>query len=138
MLAPAPQPPDDQRNHYELLGLPPFETDIRKIQRQVREVLRELRKYQTGPRAAQACRQIDQVAAATACLTDPVQKWNYDDRLRKEFGLPPVAISATYSPPTSRPVPTRLSGSSGEKKAALLLLVGGLTVLATLIVWAIR
>jgi len=126
MLAMALQQLENCRNHYELLGLAPFEADIRVIQARVRDVMRELRKYQNGPRAAEACQQMDLVAAATACLTDPVRKWAYDETLRKEFGIPPVSVSASYAAGLHPQLKQVSSVSPGQRphRASLLILAG--------------
>ena len=96
MVATALERVERSRNHYELLGLPLFERDQRIIELRVREMIRELRKYQVVPRAEQARRQIELLAKATACLTDPEQKRKYDADLGLELGMPPVLVTSSY------------------------------------------
>lgn len=96
MVATAQESQSQIHNHYELLGLRPFETDAQLIESRVRETLRELRKYQVGPRAAFAERQMELVSAATACLSDPLRKRQYDDSLRVAYGFPPVSVATSY------------------------------------------
>jgi hypothetical protein len=74
--------------------------------------MRDARKYQIGPRAAEAHLQLERLAAASACLLDPEQKVAYDNRLREQFGLPPVAVRSQYIPRTTSGNLTEIDGET--------------------------
>ena len=83
---------------YALLGLPPFESNTSAISARARDLMRDARRYQVGPRASEAQTRIERLATASACLLDPAQKVAYDNVLRERFGLPPVSIRSQYVP----------------------------------------
>lgn len=83
---------------YALLGLTPFESNSTRISARARDLMRDARKYQVGPRAAEAQVKLERLAMASACLLDPSQKSAYDNALRDRFGLPPVSIRSDYVP----------------------------------------
>ncbi|MBI5760564.1 MAG: hypothetical protein HZA46_18770 [Planctomycetales bacterium] len=97
-----PRLPAVAANFYELLDLSPFETDVARIHDRVRETAKDLRKYQVGPYAAQAEACLNRVAAAKRCLLDPPQKAKYDEQLRDELGLPPMAVRSSWSPSSGK------------------------------------
>jgi hypothetical protein len=107
--SPPPAPPSSEWvDYYALLELAPFEPDIAKISTRARDLMREARKYQVGPRGAGAQQRLDNLAAATACLLDPAHKRAYDDELQRRYDLPMVAVTSTYQapvPPTRDVVP---------------------------------
>lgn len=81
---------------YALLGVTPFEPNADLISARVRNLMREARKYQLGPHAARTQAQLDDLAAAAACLLDPQRKQAYDDVLRERYGLQPLSVRSTY------------------------------------------
>ncbi|HZT83452.1 MAG TPA: hypothetical protein VFA26_24690 [Gemmataceae bacterium] len=85
-------PPD----HYRLLGLPPGEPDVRRIEEQVHARLEGVRRYQlTHPQ--QVTEAMNRLAQAFICLTDPEAKRAYDAQL---FGPSQVIEAvAVESPP---------------------------------------
>src|SRR5437016_4394986 len=77
-------PPD----HYTLLGLPPGEADLARIEQQVHARMERVRRYQlTHPEAATEA--MNRLAQALVCLTDPAAKRAYDELLF------PGAVSVT-------------------------------------------
>jgi hypothetical protein len=83
---------------YEFLGLAPFESSPEVISSRVRNLMREARKYQVGPYAERTQSYMESIASATACLLDPRRKGAYDEELRRRYGLPEIAVAATYHP----------------------------------------
>jgi hypothetical protein len=77
-------PPD----HYTLLGLPPGEQDVARIERHVQERLDIVRRHQLV-HPEQATEAMNHLARAFMCLTDSVTKQAYDTRL---LGLSPAAV----------------------------------------------
>lgn len=125
--------PETCSNYYELLGVPPFESDASVINSKVRELMREARKYQVGQYATQAERHLNLLASATACLSNPQQKQAYDEELRRQWGLPPVSVAAALPANSgtgadSRPaaIPLRYKTLAFVGLTASLLLVAGL------------
>lgn len=98
MAVSSPRLPIGSANYYELLELPPFETDTVRIQDRLREKAREFRKYQVGPYASQAEACLNALAQARRCLLDAQQKSRYDEQLRNKFDLPPLFVRASLPP----------------------------------------
>ncbi|MEE8452299.1 MAG: hypothetical protein V3R99_10305, partial [Thermoguttaceae bacterium] len=78
-IAPQEQPP----NHYRLLGLDPFETDVQNIQRAATRRMGSLQEHLTGEHAEIALRILNEIAAAKACLSKVEEKAAYDAQLRQ-------------------------------------------------------
>jgi hypothetical protein len=72
-LPSAAWPPD----HYTLLGLPPGEADVARIEQQAHERLARIRCYQLS-HPEQATEAMNRLAQAMVCLTDPASKKQYD------------------------------------------------------------
>jgi hypothetical protein len=105
------QIPPDRRpaDFYALLGLPPFESDPESIRRASLRRTAEVRRYCLGPRSAEAIRILGELAAAFACLADPIRKPAYDDSLRpvpQAIGsdAPQPRLSGPAAPPVWRPI----------------------------------
>ncbi|RMG02775.1 MAG: general secretion pathway protein GspE, partial [Planctomycetota bacterium] len=63
-------PPDEQPpNHYRLLGIGLFESDVDVINNAAERQMTHLRRFQTGVHAAECQRLLNEVAAARICLT---------------------------------------------------------------------
>ncbi|QDU31543.1 hypothetical protein ETAA8_67020 [Anatilimnocola aggregata] len=77
----AEQPP----NHYRLLGISLFESDLQVIQEGADRQIGYLKTKQTGKHVALSQQLLQQVAAAAGCLLDPPGKAKYDDQLRAKL-----------------------------------------------------
>ncbi len=77
-IAPSEQPPD----HYRLLGVPKFESDLVVIDAAADRALTFLRKHQSGEHQQQANDLLNEVTRAWRCLAKPELKEKYDARLR--------------------------------------------------------
>lgn len=77
-IAPAEQPPD----HYRLLGVPQFESDLVVIDAAADRALTFLRKHQSGEYRQQANDLLNEVTRAWRCLAKPETKAKYDATLR--------------------------------------------------------
>jgi hypothetical protein len=72
------QPP----NHYRLLGISLFESDLQVIDGAADRQMRHLRTFQTGKYGSLSQRLLNEVSAARVCLLDPQRKAAYDQQLR--------------------------------------------------------
>jgi hypothetical protein len=110
------QPPD----HYRLLGLRRFETDLVAIESAADQRMAKIRVYQTGPRASVTQKLLNELAAAKLCLLNPYSKAEYDGALANVAAgempvtdLLPMSVPVTSlpsfpiepSPTSSHPLP---------------------------------
>ena len=77
------QPP----NHYRLLGVPLFESDLDVIEAAVERQTVFLRTFQIGPQAELAERILNEIASAQVTLLNVDQKLAYDAALRTCFEI---------------------------------------------------
>lgn len=112
-IPPSEQPP----NHYRLLNTARFESDPEIIETAVARLVTLLQNLSTGDQAEHAQRILNDVAKARLCLSDPNQKAEYDDRLRKS--LSGSTKKAPTKPSRRKPTPqgTTQSRTIGKKKA---------------------
>jgi len=80
-IPPRHQPP----NHYRLLGIELFEENLEVIQHAADQRMAHLRNFQTGKRAAESQRLLNEVAAARQCLLNPEKRAAYDAHLKLDF-----------------------------------------------------
>ncbi len=79
-------PPEEQpANHYRLLGIKPFESDLDLVESAADQRMAHLRTHQTGKQGALSQKLLNEVAAAKICLMNPVKKAAYDQRLRPQL-----------------------------------------------------
>lgn len=76
-ISPAEQPP----NHYRLLGIPDFETDLQVIDAAADRQLTFLRKLQLGQHQREANELLNEVTRAWRVLAKPASKNGYDAQL---------------------------------------------------------
>ena len=77
-IPPAEQPP----NHYRLLGVDLFESDVDVIESAAEQRMTFLRSHSNGARMLIAQRLLNEVAAAKLCLSHEQRRAEYDERLR--------------------------------------------------------
>src|SRR5262245_30330810 len=73
-IPPAEQPPD----HYRLLGVARFETDLDVIEHAADSRMAFVRTFQNGPNSAESQTLLSELARARACLLNPPSKRDYD------------------------------------------------------------
>jgi hypothetical protein len=102
-VPPGPRPP----HHYELLGLPLFESDTAAIHAAVLRQTAELKRWALDPRPGRLQRvqeMLNEVNGAGVFLEDPAKKADYDRRLAEGPGVPflrpegPVASEEMLEP----------------------------------------
>jgi hypothetical protein len=75
-------PPKDQPpNHYRLLGVELFESDLDVIENAADQRMRHVRSFQNGPHQAQSQKLLNEIAFVKVCLLDAQQKIAYDAML---------------------------------------------------------
>lgn len=108
-IPPHEQPPD----HYRLLGVSRFESNLEVISNASDQRMTHLRTLATGQRSVESQRLLNEVAAATRCLLDPAKKAEYDAQLRQ-------AIAAKAPQPTRLlPMATAISAAAYSPARAL-------------------
>lgn len=98
-IAPDERPVD----HYRLLGLARFEPDQQVITTAADQRMAQIRRYQTGPRAAETQRILNELSAAKLCLLNPASRSAYDDMLR---GMEAATAAERAEVPPTPPGPT--------------------------------
>ncbi|QDU31544.1 hypothetical protein ETAA8_67030 [Anatilimnocola aggregata] len=97
----AQQPP----NHYRILGLEVFETDLQVIQEAADRQVSHLKTKQTGKHVALSQKLLQEVATAAGCLLNSQQKSKYDDQLRGKLTPQAAAASVQPAPPAQPRLP---------------------------------
>jgi len=94
--------PEEDRNHYRLLGLRLFEESPEVIAAAAGERMADVEKLLGGERAELARQTLDRLAVAKACLLAPEEKAVYDDGIRRELapsgGKPQASLAAMLLP----------------------------------------
>lgn len=148
------KPKDQPPHHYRLLGIDIYESDPEVIENAADQRMSHLRTLSTGPRAAEAQRLLNEVAAARLCLLNGEKKMEYDWQLRSTVGESPSAVPVSAGKPSSQPAavpmgipaPTvspvspasRLAPHRKQSPLPMLLVAGGvLSLIAVVVVIAI-
>lgn len=79
------EPQEFPVDHYRLLGLPRFESDVARIQSAADQRMALIRSNQTGPRGSHAHKLLNELSAAKLCLLSPAAKVQYDKTLSEHF-----------------------------------------------------
>ena len=96
-------PPKDQPpNHYRLLGVNLFETNVDAIANAADQRMTHVRSFQTGKYTDLSQKLLNEIAAAKICLLNPEKRTAYDLRLRQSIA-PPLPPSPVLAPPTGAP-----------------------------------
>ena len=112
-IAPDQRPPD----HYQLLGIPQFESDLEVIASAADRQMAHVRSFQAGKHAVTTQRVLNELAVARVCLLSPEQKAKYDSQLRSATSSgqapraePAIALRIETKPrrPVRSPRPTTL------------------------------
>ena len=138
-------PPRDQPpNHYRLLGLELFESDLDVIEGAVERQMGFIRRHQSGEHAADASRLLNELANARLCLLKPNAKAAYDAKLQAELSSPESAapelpfvnqslqIDAAPRRPAAKKQSSRTGRSDGLPRE--LLIAGGAAGVVVLLV----
>jgi hypothetical protein len=102
-ISPKDQPP----NHYRLLAIELFESDLDVIEGAADQRMAHVRTFQTGQNSALSQRILNELSAAKLCLLNPDQKAEYDRQLQAKLlsaARAPVAAQRQPAPPPM-PIP---------------------------------
>ena len=101
-IPPRHQPPD----LYRLLGLERFEDNTEAIRDAAERQIAHVRRYQLGEHAQWSQQILNELARASATLTDAASKRRYDAELRQQLAPPVVAppVVMPAQPPQAPPV----------------------------------
>ncbi len=94
---------------YQLLGLAPFESDPKRIERAAAERMAAVRKHATGSHAASAQAMLKQLTEARAQLLDPARKQRYDSELAAR-----ARSAGTSSKPAAPATPATAAHASSD------------------------
>ncbi len=112
-------PPKDQPpNHYRLLGLEVFESDVEVIRDAAEQRMAHVRTYQLGRNSELSQTILNELAGAKACLLEPERKAAYDTELRS----------------TAPPAPGTVRGGGAGVWKAIAAGAVGLLLLAAIVV----
>lgn len=98
----AEQPPD----HYRLLGVVRFESNVDVIRESARLRIEEIRQFPYDAQAEDPRPLMNRVLAARECLLNPETRYSYETRLRAELAL--SSLSPPSADPAASPVPAPL------------------------------
>lgn len=99
-------PPNEQPpNHYRLLGIAAFETDLDVIDHAADRQMAHVRTFQSGKHGALSQQILNELAAARLCLLNAEKKTDYDDQLRRKLGASTVAPVQAMPIPVAKALP---------------------------------
>src|SRR5687767_14490845 len=78
-------------DHYRLLGIRKFESNIEVISNAVDQRMSHIRSFQTGKRSAHSQQVLNALSKASVCLLNPEKKSIYDLELRGKNSPQPAA-----------------------------------------------
>lgn len=78
-ISPEEQPAD----HYRLLGIKRFESDLDVITNAADRQMRHIKTFQSGPYSDESQQVLNKLSAARVCLLNETQKAEYDEALKK-------------------------------------------------------
>jgi len=119
-------PPEEQpANHYQLLGLVTFETDVDVIANAADRQMAHVRTFHAGPNAGSSQRLLNEISRARVCLLDPSAKAAYDTRLRGALAParepPPLRVARRQPQPPISTAVLVAAGGAGLIITALIL-----------------
>jgi len=112
-------PPNEQPpNHYRLLGIAPFETDLDVIDHAADRQMAHVRTFQSGRNGALSQQILNELAAARICLLHAERKAEYDGQLRSKLSAASVAMPVGQAVPVAVPRAMPVMPAAPVAKAA--------------------
>jgi hypothetical protein len=109
-IPPHEQPP----NHYRLLGITVFETDLDVIDHAADRQMAHVRTFQSGRNSTLSQQILNELSGARLCLLSPQRKTAYDEQLRTKLAGAPRATPV----PMAKPLPMAQPVASTIPRAA--------------------
>lgn len=134
------KPEGRQMTHYDLLGLPLFESDTKLIREMVQKQLRAVWNYTNGPNAHQARKLRNKIDQSARCLLNARLKSEYDRRLREQLGEEepepadddqPMVVVDTSGPQATDVVARRQM--KAEQESNRLIIIGSIAVFIAIV-----
>ncbi len=98
-------PPEEQpADHYRLLGVRRFESDLSVIEHAADRHMDHLRRMSIGPNGKLAEKLLGEVSAASTCLLVPETKAKYDAQLKSKLAAASSGIASAPPPKKALPV----------------------------------
>ncbi len=118
-IPPHEQPP----HHYRLLSLQLYEPNEEVIQHAVDRLMAHIRTFQSGQRAADSQRLLNEIARARICLLTAAKKVEYDRGLREKLAPAPFSppAPAVTAPPARKPQVAAEPGKPASPEEEVLL-----------------
>ncbi len=114
-IPPAEQPP----NHYRLLGITVFETDLDVIDHAADRQMAHVRTFQSGKHGPLSQQILNELSAARLCLLNAEKKTNYDRELRAKLdSAKAAAMPVAQAVPMARPIAPSKSMVTGSTSSA--------------------
>ena len=98
-------PKDQPPNHYRLLGIATFESDLDVIDNAANRQMGHVRTFQRSKHAKESQRILTELAAARTCLLTPERKQAYDEQLRMQ-------LAADWKLQRNAPLPPEIGGEA--------------------------
>lgn len=112
-------PPKDQPpNHYRLLGLDLFESDLDVIEAAFQRQMAYVRTYQLGPHSELSQKILNEIAAAKVCLLIPDEKAEYDRKLRDWLAEQDPTTPPDLPPAVTPAPPVVVAASAGGEASS--------------------
>lgn len=106
---------DQPPNHYRLLGLELYESDLDTIENAADRLMSFVRQYQAGEHAAEAAKILNELSVARLCLMKPATKTAYDQKLREQLA---VDVESSESDSADLPIQELLPKRTRPKQKA--------------------
>ncbi len=116
-------PQEHPVDHYRLLGLQRFESDVALIHQAADACMVEVRLHQLGPHGRHTQKLLNEISTARVCLVHPGSRQTYDSQLADDVAptVKPLGMSPPPAPPSVPPVPPPapvMTGHQRPRKAA--------------------
>ncbi|MDB5346799.1 MAG: hypothetical protein JWP89_5176 [Schlesneria sp.] len=124
---------DQPPNHYRLLGVELYESDLDVIEGAAERQMSFVRQYQSGEYAADAAKILNELAMARLCLLKPATKSAYDGKLREQ--LAPVQEEPDFDdlPMAELPKRSRSKKKKGSGLPPNTKIIGGIGIAVCLL-----
>jgi len=125
-------------SHYQILGIPPDETDRDVINAAAVRQSMYVRNFQSGPHADAAARVLAEIEQAKIVLLDPEKRRTYDQTLTARAVTTIKPATDSEAGPQVHARPRRTHHSSPTRSIAIAITTGTIVAVIFLILWAMN